>query len=200
MPSQKAKPTIPKNKLAVVEQRVGRTRKKQVLEINIDEITHLQVCMAGAKLGNTHREGDRELGVILPRSEISGLTDKSLIIRLEHLRLKPRQSEDYDLQQDYGIEAVPWRAPIGAEFVAPDEVEFVGGADVPESVRKAMGIEKIDDDEEDEEEENALPNFKPMKKDQVQAFMTANKIQFAGTETKKKLVARIHAWYAEEDE
>jgi hypothetical protein len=194
-----AKPEIPKNKLAVVEQRVGRTRKVQVLEFNIDNIHYLQVCMAGAKLGNTHRQGSRELGVILPRKEIDGITDFTLIRRLEQLRLKPRTKADYELQQEYGIDAVPWKAPVGAKFQAPEEVELQPGHNVPESVRIGLNLSKEQIEEEGEEEEpQALPNFNKMKREQIHQFMEANEIEYAGSDTKKILIKRINDWYNED--
>ena len=202
---------IPEGKLATIVQKIGRSRKKQTLLVNIDEIDYLQVCMSGAKLGNDHRQGDRELGRIFPRGALSGFSEKTLIDRLEARKLKPRTEEDYELQQEWGLEAVNWKAPVGATFEAPAASRLpADGAGIPPQVARQLGIdqgseEDLDESEpadhdEDEEEDIEFPDFKSMTKDQVAEFAVKHGVTYRKKATKDQLIAAIIEQLTEEDE
>ncbi len=201
---------IPEDKLATIVQRVGRSRKRQTILINIDEIDYLQVCMSGAKLGNDHRQGDRELGRIYPKSVLK-VSNFSLINRLETRKLKPRTEEDYELQQQWGLEAVNWKAPVGATFKAPESAAMPADASgIPPQVARQLGItqgseEDLDesepaDDEEDEVEEIEFPDFKAMTKVQCAEFAAKNGVVYKKKDTKETIIAAIIDQLTEDDE
>jgi len=79
--------------------------------INVDEVKYLQVCMVGAKLGQSHRKGDREFGRIYKREHLR-ITEHSLKGLLVDLKLKPRSKEHYELQLKEGVAAVPWQGHV----------------------------------------------------------------------------------------